>query len=95
NENKETATNSMATFLAINTSSVTLVPFSVIGLRVAAGSEDPAAPVFGMICATFFSTIVAVFTVRTLSKLPMFAPPPRSGGGGPPADESLAEGGVA
>lgn len=76
NEDKETATNSMATFLAINTSSVTLVPFSVIGLRVAAGSDNPAAPVFGMILATLVSTVVAVFVVRALQRLPMFAAPP-------------------
>lgn len=73
NDDKETATNSMATFLAINTSSVTLVPFAVIGLRVAAGSENPAGPIFGMFLATLASTIVAVFAIRFLQRLPRYA----------------------
>lgn len=80
NQDKETATNAMATFLAINTSSVTLVPISIIGLRVAAGSEDPTRPLFGILLATLASTIVAVFTVRFLSKLSMFAPRPLPAG---------------
>ena len=37
-----TATDAMALFLAINTSSVTLLPTGVIALRAAAGSLDPA-----------------------------------------------------
>ncbi len=73
NEEKETATDAMATFLAINTSSVTLVPISVIGYRIAAGSENPAGPIAGIMLATLVSTLVAVVTVRTLAKLPTFA----------------------
>ncbi len=73
NSEEETATNSMATFLAINTSSVTLVPFTIIGLRAAAGSENPAGPMVGIFLATLCSTVVAVIVVRTLSRLPAFA----------------------
>jgi spore maturation protein SpmA len=43
NPQKGTATNAMALFLSINTSSVTLLPTGVIALRAAAGSADPAA----------------------------------------------------
>lgn len=75
NPDKETATDAMATFLAINTSSVTLVPISVIGYRIAAGSEDPAGPIAGIMVATLVSTVVAVLVVRVLSKLPAFALP--------------------
>ena len=49
NPTRETATNAMATFLAINTSSVTLVPFTIIGLRVAAGSTHAAEPLAAII----------------------------------------------
>jgi spore maturation protein SpmA len=73
NPQKGTATNAMATFLTINTSSVTLVPIAIIGLRVANESEDPAAPLFGILMATMVSTIVGVTAVRMLEKLPMFA----------------------
>jgi spore maturation protein SpmA len=48
-----TATDSMALFLAINTSSVTLLPTGVIALRASAGSADPA----GILPTTLFATI--------------------------------------
>lgn len=73
NPEKGTATNAMATFLTINTSSVTLVPISIIGLRYASGSENPSEPVFGIILATFVSTIVGVTVVRWLERAPRFA----------------------
>ncbi|MEX0611974.1 MAG: nucleoside recognition domain-containing protein [Pirellulales bacterium] len=69
---KDTATNSMAMFLAINTSSVTLIPITIIGYRAAQGSSDPAQPVFGMLVATLLSTIVAILVTRWLSRLPRF-----------------------
>lgn len=52
---KGTATNSMALFLAINTSSVTLLPTGVIALRAAAGSNDPA----GILPTTLFATVIS------------------------------------
>ena len=72
---KDTATNAMAMFLAINTSSVTLVPFTIIALRVAAGSTNAARPLAGIICTTAVSTIVAIIVVRALSKWKRFALP--------------------
>ncbi len=50
-----TATDPMVLFLAINTSSVTLLPTGVIALRAAAGSADPA----GIMPTTLFATIVS------------------------------------
>lgn len=55
-----TATDSMALFLAINTSSVTLLPTGVIALRAAAGSVDPAGILPSTLFATLCSTIAAV-----------------------------------
>ncbi|QDT68630.1 Spore maturation protein A [Planctomycetes bacterium MalM25] len=80
NPDKETATNAMATFLAINTSSVTLVPISVIGYRIAAGSDNPAGPLAYIMLATLVSTLVAIIAVRTLAKLPAFAINPAASG---------------
>ena len=57
---KGTATNSMALFLAINTSSVTLLPTGVIALRAAAGSNDPAGILPTTLFATVCSTTVAI-----------------------------------
>lgn len=57
---KGTASNSMALFLAINTSSVTLLPTGVIALRAAAGSTDPAGILPTTLFATVFSTTIAI-----------------------------------
>ena len=55
-----TATDSMALFLAINTSSVTLLPTGVIALRAAAGSADPAGILPSTLFATLCSTVAAL-----------------------------------
>lgn len=75
NPTKDTATNAMATFLAINTSNVTLIPITIIGLRVASGSKDAASPLFGILVTTTVTTIVAIVAVRLLSRLPRYAMP--------------------
>jgi len=64
NPNKGTATNSMALFMAINTSSVTLLPTGVIALRAAAGSSDPAAILPTTLFATIGSTCIAIISAR-------------------------------
>ncbi len=69
---KDTATNSMAMFLAINASSVTIIPFTIIGYRVASGSQNPAAPIAGTLISTLVSTLVAIFLARWLSTWPRF-----------------------
>lgn len=69
NEKAETATNAMVTFLAINTSSVTIIPATVIGIRVSAGSINPASIIGTAIFATTCSTIVAVIAAKLFSKL--------------------------
>jgi spore maturation protein SpmA/spore maturation protein SpmB len=64
-----TATDSMALFLAINTSSVTLLPTGVIALRAAAGSSDPAAILPTTLFATIGSTTVAIIVAKLYGKL--------------------------
>ncbi len=64
NPHKGTATNSMALFMAINTSSVTLLPTGVIALRAAAGSQDPAAILPTTLFATIGSTLIAVLSAK-------------------------------
>lgn len=55
-----TATNAMVLFLAINTSSITLLPTGVIAIRAAANAADPAAVLPTTLLATFGSTLAAV-----------------------------------
>ncbi len=64
-----TATNAMALFLAINTSSVTLLPTGVIALRAAAGSTNAAGILPTTLCATLFSTAAAIFFAKFLARL--------------------------
>jgi spore maturation protein SpmA/spore maturation protein SpmB len=69
NPQQGTATNAMALFLAINTSSVTLLPTGVIALRAAAGSSDPAAILPTTLFATIGSTTVAVIAAKLYQRL--------------------------
>lgn len=64
NPNRGSATNAMALFLAINTSSVTLLPTGVIALRAAAGSTDPAGILPTTLFATMGSTAVAIIATK-------------------------------
>ncbi|MGI9428768.1 MAG: nucleoside recognition domain-containing protein [Bythopirellula sp.] len=73
NPTKDTATNSMAMFMAINTSNVTLIPFTIIGYRALKGSENPAEPTLGIIIVTTISTIVAIIVARYLAKSSRYA----------------------
>ena len=72
NENKEEASNAMVTFLAINTSSITLISSSIIAYRSAAGAANPADVIAPTIIATTVSTVVAVVACKVLEKLPMY-----------------------
>jgi spore maturation protein SpmA/spore maturation protein SpmB len=84
------ATDAMALFLAINTSSVTILPTGVIALRAAAGSADPAGilptTLFATACATA-TAIIAVKLLRRLTRKPLPGPADAP----PPADEGPAE----
>lgn len=68
NPHKGTASNAMVLFLAINTSSVTILPTSVIALRAAAGSTDPAGIVATTLFATICSTAVAIIAALSLAR---------------------------
>jgi spore maturation protein A len=60
----EEATDEMCTFLALNTSSLTLLPTTVIALRAATGSLNPTEIVGTTIVATTCSTLVALVADR-------------------------------
>lgn len=69
NPHPGTATNAMALFLAVNTSSVTLLPTGVIALRAAAGSADPAAILPTTLLATIGSTSAALLATKLYQRL--------------------------
>lgn len=69
NPEKNTATNAMCTFLAINTSSVQiLLPATVVGLMGAVSNQI----FITTILATLFSTIVGITAAKTLEKMRVF-----------------------
>ena len=68
NPQKDTATDAMVTFLAINTSSITLIPSESIAILAAAGAKNPTEIIGPAIIATTASTVVAVIAAKLLAK---------------------------
>jgi len=71
-----TSTNAMCTFLAINTSSVQLIPATAVGILAAAGAAHPTSIIGTALVATTCSFITGIISVKLLQRLPMFALPP-------------------
>ena len=72
NEDPGTATNAMCMFLAINTSSVQLIPTTAIVYLVSAGANTPTDIIFTTLFATTCSTIAAITATKFLSKRKRF-----------------------
>jgi spore maturation protein A len=74
NPDKDTATNSMVTFMAVTTSGVQLIPATMIGVLAAAGSLNPTVIIGTSIVATFVGTLAAVITAKLLQRFYAQAP---------------------
>jgi len=66
------ATDAMVTFLALNTSCITLIPATAIAVRAAAGSSDPAFIIGTSFLASLTATIFAVTLSKLLARMKMF-----------------------
>ncbi|UGB29329.1 nucleoside recognition domain-containing protein [Metabacillus sp. B2-18] len=64
NGGSDKASRSMITFLAINTSSLTLIPTTVIAIMMTYGSSSPTSIVGPTLIATFLSTVGAIMIDR-------------------------------
>ena len=64
NNNSDVASRSMITFLVINTSSVTIIPATVISLRIASGSNNPTEIMTACIITTFLSSFIGLLIDR-------------------------------
>ena len=91
NAQRGTATNAMALFLAINTSSVTLLPTGVIALRAAADSGAPAAILPTTLFATIGSTTIAILAAKLYSRWSPVVPALEDTAPVPPADMAHAD----
>ena len=76
NPDKDTATNSMVTLMAVTTSGVQLIPATMIGVLAAAGSLNPTVIIGTSLVATFAGTLAAVLTARLLERFYAQAAPP-------------------
>ncbi|MDX1648849.1 MAG: nucleoside recognition domain-containing protein, partial [Myxococcota bacterium] len=73
NPHKGVATNAQALFLAINTSSIVLLPpTGTVSVRLATGSEAPFAIWIPTVLATMASTTAAITMCLLLQRLPRF-----------------------
>ena len=68
NPNKGTASNSMVTFLAINTAGLTLIPATAIAIRAASGSANPAIIIGTSIFGAFCATVAGVTSAKIIEK---------------------------
>ena len=74
NPSPRVATDSQIMFLVLNTSSVTLVPVTVLLFRAQQGSADPAAVYLPLLIATTISTFVGVWVTSRVQKISLAQP---------------------
>ncbi|MBQ7163160.1 MAG: spore maturation protein [Bacteroidales bacterium] len=72
NTKKETASNAQIMFLALNTSSITIIPLSVIAQRAILGAANPTDVFIPIIIATFISTLTAILYVGLRQRLSLW-----------------------
>jgi len=68
NQKKDTASRSMITFLVINTSGITLIPTTIISLRMMYGSLEPTKIVLACILSTFIATLGGLIIDRIIAR---------------------------
>jgi len=69
NGEKGTITPEMMTFIVINTASIQLIPFSVIGILAGYGHRNPAAIVLPVLIATTISTLTALLVLAAFRRI--------------------------
>lgn len=68
NTSKDTASNDMALFLVLNAASIQLFPTTVISIRAAVGSSNPAETVIPAIITTTTAAVFAIILCKMLEK---------------------------
>jgi len=94
NEEKETATNAMVTFLVLNTAGIQLIPATIIGVLAAAGAKNPTAIIVTTIVATLSGAVAAVTAAKILQRFfpsGAAADPGRRRAGSRDAPQDIAE----
>jgi spore maturation protein A len=68
NPEKDTASNAMVTFMALNTAGIQFIPATIIGVLAAAGAKAPTAIIPTTLIATFCGAVAAVTTAKVLQR---------------------------
>jgi spore maturation protein SpmA len=66
---KDTASNAQIMFLVLNTSGLTIIPVSVMAMRMAGGASNPTDVFIPILLATFFSTLAGLISVAIFQKI--------------------------
>lgn len=68
NQNKKKASPDMIMFLVINISSIQIIPFTMLKIRMDAGSADPNSIILTTLFATTISTMVGITSCKLLQR---------------------------
>lgn len=69
NLNKKVLTDSMATFIVLNTASIQIIPTTVIAIRSSLGSTNPTGIIFPVWIATICAAIAGITATKIFIKL--------------------------
>ncbi|MCI0514838.1 nucleoside recognition protein [candidate division KSB1 bacterium] len=72
NPKKDTASDAMVLFLALNTATICLIPATMIAIRSSSGAANPTEIIAPTILASTCATLVAITTAKILGKLSWF-----------------------
>jgi spore maturation protein A len=79
NPQKETASNAMVTFMALNTAGIQFIPATIIAVLAATGSKNPTAIISTTLISTLCGAVAAVSTAKLLQRFfPYEAPEEKS-----------------
>ena len=68
NKDKNTASNSMCMFLAMNTAGFQLVPATVLGILIASGAKNPTEIIIPTFIVTLSAFVFAIFMAKVFAK---------------------------
>ncbi len=72
NPRKQSASNAMCMFLALNTAGFMLIPMTAINFLSAGGVKNPYQIIAPTLCSTLCATVCAIIAVKLLERLPLF-----------------------
>ncbi len=72
NPHKQSASNAMCMFLALNTAGFSLIPMSAINYLNSGGVANPQAIIAPTILATLFATVMGIMAAKFFQRLPVF-----------------------